>query len=147
MSTEIGGERSWSGTWAALPLVPLALAFAAGIAASAWVPGWAAWSAWAAASAIVVVAITAPSLGGRVLVGGTISAVCILVAVGALGTLRAAPAPLAPDHIARLALPVQAEVVGRLAVSPTAAPGRVRLLVDVELVDGERRSGRLQLTA
>jgi competence protein ComEC len=77
----------------------------------------------------------------------TLGAGALLVAVVALGALRAAPPALPPDHIARLALPLRADVVGRLTSTPLPAPGRVRLLVDVEAIGEERRTGRLQLTA
>src|SRR5438132_684227 len=77
----------------------------------------------------------------------TWAAVPLVPLAVALGALRAMPAPLAPDHVARLSLPLRADVTGKLAVSPTPAPGRLRILLDVEEIDGERRSGRLQLTA
>src|SRR5687767_12838091 len=82
-------------------------------------------------------------LANRVAAG----AVGVLMAVAALGALRAAPEPLPANHIARLTLPAQARVVGRLAAAPQPLPGRSRLLLDVEEVDGERRRGRLSLTA
>jgi competence protein ComEC len=126
-------------TWAALPLVPLAGALATGIVVTSWLPTRMAWALWAVGVAVAVVAL----LTGRL----TLGAASLLAAVVALGALRAALPPLPPDHIARLALPLQAEIVGRLAASPTPAPGRMRLLIDVEAVDGERRGGRLQLTA
>src|SRR5687767_14153978 len=76
-----------------------------------------------------------------------LAAVAMLAAVVALGVLHAMPAPLPPDHVARLSLPTRADVVGRLVVTPVPAVVRTRLLLDVERVDDERRSGRLQLTA
>jgi competence protein ComEC len=126
-------------TWAALPLVPLAVAFAAGIAITPWLPAPVAWGGWVIGGAVAVAATLARRL--------VVAALALLGAVVALGMLRATPAPLAADHVARLPLPLQGVVVGRLVVTPAAAAGRLRLLVDVEDVDGVPRSGRLQLTA
>src|SRR5206468_13034478 len=79
--------------------------------------------------------------------GLMLGALAMLAAVIALGVLRATPPPLPDDHIARLSLPTRADVIGRLGASPVPAAGRMRLILDVESVDDERRSGRLQLTA
>jgi competence protein ComEC len=127
------------GTWAALPLVPLALALATGIVITPWLSSLAAWALWLLGGTVGVVALVT----GRLAIG----AAALLGAVIALGALRAAPPPLPPDHLAHLALPLQAEVVGRLAARPAPTAGGLRLLVDVEEVDGEARRGRLQLSA
>jgi competence protein ComEC len=124
---------------AALPLVPLAIALCAGIAAMPLLSGVVAWGLWLAAFVVALLATLTRRL--------TIAGIAVLAAVVALGALRATPAPLASDHIARLALPMQADVTGRIAVTPSPAPARVRLLLDVEEVDGARHSGRLQLMA
>jgi competence protein ComEC len=126
-------------SWAALPLVPLAVAFSAGIATTSWLPPRMVWPLCGLAIGASLVALLARRLAA--------ATATLLLAVFALGTLRAAPPPLAPDHIAHLPLPLQAAVVGRLAASPVPAPGRVRLLMDVEQVDDERRSGRLHISA
>src|SRR5512132_499942 len=94
-----------------LPVVPLALAFASGIALAAVTPIAVAWTLWSA---------------GAVAVGGLLALerarwawVPLLVGVLALGAARAAELPLAPDHVARLALPRVARVAGRLVAEPT----------------------------
>jgi competence protein ComEC len=134
-----GVRRHFVPTWASLPLVPLAVALGAGIAVTPWVSSRFAWAVWLAGVTVGLAALLArrPVLG----------AAAMLAAVAALGILRATPAPLPGDHIARLPLPTRADVEGRLVASPVPATGRVRLLIDVERVDDERRSGRLQLTA
>jgi len=119
--------------------VPVAVALAVGVALTPRLATWLAWALWLAGVAVALAA-----LATRRLALGTAA---LLVAVVALGALHAAPPPLPPHHVARLALPLQAEVVGRLVATPAPAPGRLRLLLDVERVDGEPRSGRLQLTA
>lgn len=122
-----------------MPLVPLAIALAVGIAIAPLLAGATAWVSWLGASAIAFAGIVTRRLApaGMAVVGAVI----------ALGALRATPAPHAPDHIARLPLPIQAGVTGRITATPLPAPGRVRLVVDVEQIDDERRSGRLQLIA
>lgn len=134
MSTNLAAR-----TWASLPLVPLAVTLGVGIAVTPWVSSRVAWGVWLSGIAVGLVALLARRL--------MLAAVAMLAAVVALGVLRATPAPLPPDHIARLSLPTRADVFGRLVVSPVPAGGRTRLVLDVERVDDERRSGRLQLTA
>jgi competence protein ComEC len=126
--------------WLRAPLVPVGLAFAAGIGAAPWLPSVVAWPmllaalAWGASLAV----LGRPALATTLLVLG----------IGAAGALRAAPLPTPPDHVARLVLPVTARVEGRLAGEPLRlAPNRVRLLVDAERVGGEPRTGRIRLTA
>ncbi len=119
---------------AAAPLLPLATAFAAGIlaGASAWAP--ATWVSCAAAGALLGAA-------GLALVAGWARAATalLLVAVAALGALRAAGSPLAADHVARLALPARVALEGRLAAEPVRwAPGRARVLLEVS---GHERHG------
>jgi competence protein ComEC len=122
-----------------LPLAPLAIALAVGIVIAPWLPTPIAWGVWATGCGLAGTAALARRVG--------LAAALLLGAVAALGVLRAASPPLAPDHIAHLALPLQADVVGTLTATPTPAPGRLRLLIDVEGVGEMRRSGRLQLTA
>jgi competence protein ComEC len=121
-----------------IPMLPVALAFAAGIAlhATASVTLW--WTAWAASVAGAAAALTL----GRITTAGA----AIIAAVMVLGALRATPAPLAADHISRLSLPRTAAVDGRLVAEPTRfGHERHRLMIDVEHVDGAPASGRLQL--
>src|SRR5262245_53897353 len=122
-----------------VPLVPLALAFGAGIAGGMVLPVSAAWTLWS--SALVGV------LGLVALDRARWAWVPLLVGVTALGAARAAELPLPPDHVGRLALPRQAHVIGRVVREPLRyAPDRTRLLLDVEHVDGQRLSGHLQVT-
>jgi len=126
-------------SWARVPLAPLAVAFALGVAAVAWVPVRGAWVAFAAAlvwgASLLVLGRLGPATG------------CLLAALAAVGAIRASPLPLAADHVGRLDLPAVAQVSGRLAAEPVAfAVERTRLLLDVERVDDEPRTGRLQVT-
>jgi competence protein ComEC len=120
----------------AMPLAPLAAAFATGIALAPWLtarPTWALGIAALALTALILVAgrpahATAP----------------LLAAVVALGAVRAMPPPMPADDIRRLALPAPARVEGRLAAPPLRwAPERSRLMVDVDRVDDIPRSGRI----
>jgi competence protein ComEC len=126
-------------TWATMPLVPLALALATGISITPWLPAHAAWTLWVGAVAAGIAALAA----SRLALGG----VALLAATAALGMLRAMPATLPPDHVGRLALPLRADIAGRIAAPPVTAPGRLRVLLDVERIDDAPRSGRLLLTA
>jgi competence protein ComEC len=121
------------------PLVPLALAFGAGIALAPVITpaiGWA-----AAGSALVAGA-------GLLWLGRPgLATAGLLLGVAAAGTLRAAEPPLPPDHVARLTLPARAVVEGRLAAEPTPlAPDRMRLLLEVERVQDEPRQGPVLVT-
>src|SRR5512145_907370 len=104
-------------TWSRIPLVPLALAFAGGIAAEPWVPHRLAWPGLLAGlvwSASLIV------LGHR-------AAACafLVIAVASAGALRATVLPPAPDDVSRRSLPARLEVEGRLVDEPVAvAPGR-----------------------
>jgi competence protein ComEC len=120
-----------------MPLVPVALALGAGITLTPLVSVRVAWLAWLTGVVVGVAGIVRPR--------PTLAAAAVLGAVVALGILRATPHELAHDHIARLDLPREARVTGRL-VDTAAAVGRARWLLDVASVDGESRSGRLQLT-
>jgi len=126
-------------TLAKAPLVPPALAFGAGIALAPLVPGALAWAAWLAA----LVATAALLAGGR----PAWAAAPFLVGVVAVGALRGAEPPLAPDHVGRLALPRAARVEGRVVAEPVRwAADRARLLLEVERADGRAVSGRVQVT-
>jgi competence protein ComEC len=77
-----------------------------------------------------------------------VATVAALLAVGAVGALRGTEPPVAADHVSRLALPRSARVEARLVDEPTRwTAERARLMVEVERVDGEARTGAVQLTA
>jgi competence protein ComEC len=127
-------------SWPRVPLAPVAVAFAAGIAVQPWLPFTVAWTlllaalAWGASLAT----LGRPAMAASLLILG----------VGAAGALRATPLPLPPGHVANLSLPLTTRVEGRLTGEPLRlAPDRVRLLVDTERAGGEPRTGRLRLTA
>jgi competence protein ComEC len=125
---------------ARVPLVPLAAAFAGGVAAAPAATPLAVWGLWALAWVT----------GVALLVGArpTAATVATLLAVAALGALGAMPLPAPGDDVSRLSVPRTARVEGRLADEPTRwTPERARLLLDVDRIDGEPRSGRVQLTA
>src|SRR5438552_9614315 len=121
-----------------MPLAPLAVAFAAGIALAPWIAPRVAWALVAAGLAATVLVLV---------LGQAAHALApLLAAIAMLGALRATPAPLAADHVGRLPLPATARVEARLAADPIAwAPDRARLALDVESVDGVPRSGRISL--
>lgn len=121
-----------------MPLVPLAVAFASGIAIAGGeaAAAWVVWLVALAATAVLVIA-GRPGLGAPLLLAGA----------AALGAIRASPAPLPLDHVARLALPRQVQLDARLLFEPARlAPDRWRLVVETEAVDKAPRSGRVQLT-
>ena len=122
-----------------MPLAPVAIAFAAGVGLAPWARPDVAWTTWLAALA---------STGALLLRGRTSGATALLlVGVAAVGALHGIEAPLPPGHVARLDLPRTAHVDGRLVAEPVWwAPDRVRLLIEVERVDGLERSGRIQAT-
>jgi competence protein ComEC len=121
-----------------MPLAPPAAAFAAGIALGPWIAPRAAWAllaaGLAAAALVLVLGHAAHTLGP------------LLAAIAMLGALRGQPAPLAPDHVGRLPLPITARVEARVASEPiTWAPDRGRVTLDIERVDGVPRTGRISL--
>ena len=121
------------------PLAPLASAFGVGIAVASLAGPEVLWAAWLAAVAIGV--------GLLVLGRSRGAAAALLVGVAAVGALRGSEAPLPPDHVARLDLPMVVRIEGRLAVEPTRwAPDRTRLLIDAAQADGAPASGRIQVT-
>lgn len=125
--------------WTRVPLAPLAVAFAGGIALARWLEPSTVW--------VSLLAALAWGASLLVLDHQAAAAVCLLLGVAATGAIRAATPPLAPDHIARLPLPRTASIEGRLATEPViVAPDRTRLLVEVARVDDVPRSGRLQMT-
>jgi hypothetical protein len=108
------------------PLVPLALAWAAGIAIG---PALAPPSAWLIASTGVLLLAAAGALTFRreVVTGGL-----LLAAAALLGALRAHELPPGPDDIAALASDGTLAVEARIAEEPRRwAPDRLRLLLDV----------------
>ena len=123
-----------------MPLVPLAAAFAGGVALTPVVAGPTVWIACVGAGLVGAVLALLARPGA--------ATVAVLVAVAALGALRALVLPLPADHVGRLEFPRVARIEGRLAGEPTRwTAERARLLLEVERVDGEARSGRVQLTA
>src|SRR5262245_53447512 len=122
--------------WLRAPLVPVALAFAAGIAVAGSIPIRWLWPASLAALALGALALA--------LRRATIAPALVLLGVAAIGALRATPLPLAADHVAHLALPRSVTMTVRLDREPTVfAAERRRLDVAAESVDGTGRSGRL----
>ena len=125
--------------WRRVPLIPVAVAFGAGIAIAGRIP-----PAWPWAVSLAALALTALALALR---RSHAAAGLLLVGIVTAGALRAAPLPLPGDHVAHLALPASVTVTGRIDAEPAAfAPDRRRLDVAVESVDGARRSGRLPVT-
>ena len=130
----------------AAPLLPLAAAFASGIAGRAWL-GLAPRPLLAAAAALLLAGWAALARGREGL-----AMAALLAATVALGALGAGGPALPPEHLARRALPPAVMLEGRLVEEPVRwAEDRVRLLLDVEAVyDGAERqpaAGRVQLTA
>jgi competence protein ComEC len=124
----------------AWPVVPLAVAFAGGIAAAPAASFTGAWTVWAVATGV------GGALLGRARPVAATGAV--LLAVGGVGTLRGLAPTTPADHVSRLALPREARVEARLVDEPVRwTAERARLLVEAERVDGASRSGTLQLTA
>jgi len=126
-------------SWPRVPLAPLAVAFAVGVAASGWVR---------VSVAAVVVAVTLV-WGASLLVLGRLAPAtgCLLAGLAAVGAIRASPWPLASDHIGRFDVPAVVQVTGRLAAEPVVfAAERTRVLLDVERVGDEPRTGRLPVT-
>jgi competence protein ComEC len=122
----------------AMPLAPVAIAFAAGIALAPWASARVAWALGAAAVALASLALVV----GR----ASHATAPLIAAVAALGVLHAQPVPLPADHVGRLPLPVSARVEGRLAAAPLRwAADRTRLLLDVDRVDDAARSGLISL--
>src|SRR2546422_1039929 len=118
---------------------PPATAFGVGIAVASLAGPEVLWAAWLAAVAIGVGLLALGRSRG--------AAAALLVGVAAVGALRGREAPLPPDHVARLDLPMVVRIEGRLAVEPTrSAPARPRLLLDAEQADGAPASGRIQGT-
>jgi competence protein ComEC len=120
------------------PLVPLALAFALGVASSRVAPllvWWAIWLVGVGATAVLVV--TRPAWGTPVL----------LACVVATGALRAIPLPAAEDDVARLALPRDALIEGTIIRTPLRlGPARHRAVLAIERLDGRPASGTVQAT-
>jgi competence protein ComEC len=122
----------------AMPLAPLAAAFATGIALEPWLSARPTWA----------LGIAAIGLTTLILVAGRPAHATgpLLAAVVALGGVRAMSPPIPVDDVRRLSLPATARLEGRLAAPPVRwAPERSRLTVDVERVDDRPRSGRIAL--
>ena len=137
-------------TRAACPLLPLAAAFAAGLAAIA-MPG----RPWSAPSSPVLL-----GAGGVLLVGGglalakgheRVTTAAVIGIALALGAVRALSHPLPGDHVARHELGTPVRLEGQLVEEPRRwAPDRGRLLLEADSVlrSGERRpaSGLVQVS-
>src|SRR5919197_1066243 len=96
--------------WRAMPLAPVAIAFASGVGVASWARADVAWTTWLAALA---------SASALLLAGRTSAAAALFLAgVAAVGALRGAAAPLPPEHVGRLDLPQTARVDGRLVAEP-----------------------------
>jgi competence protein ComEC len=125
--------------WLPVPLAPLALAFATGVALAPLAPERAIWWAWG----LSLIAAAVLSASGRC----GLAALPFLLATGVLGALRATPPPMPLHHVARLCLPTTGRIEGRLVAEPTRwAPDRTRLLVEIERVGGLPGTGRIQAT-
>ena len=129
---------------AAAPLGPPAAALAAGIAGAAWLtlPSP---LLLAAAATLLLAALVIATRWPRIAVS------LLLLAVAALGALRAAGAPLPADHLSRLGLTGTGTIEGRLDQEPVRwASDRTRLLLEASAAHlGPERvpaSGRVQLT-
>ena len=126
--------------WRAMPLVPLAAAFAGGVALTPVVAAPTVWVAWAGAGLLGTAAGAARS--PRRPPPWPRSSRWPRWAPGGRG-VAAARRPRRPPRAPRVA-----RLEGRLAGEPTRwTAERARLLLEVERVDGETRSGRVQLTA
>jgi competence protein ComEC len=137
-------------TRAACPLVPLAAAFAAGLAAIA-MPG----RAWSAPSSPVLLGAGSVLLvgGGLALAKGheRVATAAVIGIALALGAVRALCHPLPGDHVARHELGGSVRLEGHLVEEPRRwAHDRGRLLLEAESVlrSGERQpaSGLVQVS-
>ena len=125
--------------WHRAPLMPLAIAFGAGIAAAGRIPLD---RLWLISLAVLALATLALAFGRS-----TIATGLLLADVAALGGLRAAALPLPPDHVAHLALPRSVTLTGRVQAEPIVfALDRRRLDIAADSVDEIPRSGRLLVT-
>ena len=129
----------------AAPLLPIASAFAMGIAVGPSIDSSVP-HLLALATGLLLLSGAALALGlARVAAAG------LVLAVAALGALRAAGPSLPADHIARQAVPTPVALEGRLLEEPvrwSIDRTRILLAVDGYHDGGERRSasGRIQLT-
>jgi len=124
---------------AAAPLGPPAAALAAGIAGAAWLtlPSP---LLLAAAATLLLAALVIAARWPRIAVS------LLLLAVAALGALRAAGAPLPADHLARLGLTGTVTIEGRLDQEPVRwASDRTRLLLEADAGVADRDLQRLGL--
>ncbi len=128
-----------------MPLVPMAAAFALGLAVAIWVrPIPPALWLLGGLSALATAALLFAGWEGA-------AAAALFVTVAAVGLVRAAP-PIPPaDHVSRLPLVAPVRVEARLGAEPIHwAPDRTRLLLEAEGIreGSDRRSvqGALQVT-
>ena len=109
---------------------------------------WVAGTGWMPAGGTLLAACLAWTLVARE--RRVLAATCaVTVAAGIAGALlvaRAIAMPADPDHVARLALPVRARVVGRVAARPVVDPQRTSVLLDVTQVGPRVQTwGRVRL--
>jgi len=128
-----------------MPLVPVAAAFTAGLAAAAWVHPHPL-VLWPLGFGLLLGAVW--SLARR---RETLAILLLLLFFALLGVIRASSVPLPADHVARLPLPAQATLEGRLVEEPTRfAPDGGQLLIETDAVQNglERQParGRVQVT-
>ncbi|MFQ5830092.1 MAG: DNA internalization-related competence protein ComEC/Rec2 [Candidatus Methylomirabilia bacterium] len=128
-----------------MPLVPVALAFAAGVAGAAWIRP-PALIIWGLAPAVILV--SAWALWRR---HQGLARLTVLLFVALLGLIHARSPSLPPAHLAHLPLPSSVPLEGRLAEEPRRyASDRTRLLIDAQGIQNgtEMRPtrGRVQAT-
>jgi competence protein ComEC len=131
-------------TLTAAPLLPPTAALAAGIAAASWCAAPPAFLLAAGTLTLLAAALAARRMP-------RVALTLVLSGIALLGALRAAPAPLADDDIARRPPATVITVEARLAQEPVRwTPDRTRLVLDVLAVHaGPERlptSGRVQVT-
>jgi competence protein ComEC len=125
--------------WLRMPMLPLALALGAGIAAAGSLPLIALWCLVLAAMAVAGLALALDRT--------TVAAAALLLGIAAIGALHAAPPALPADHVARLSLPRPATLTGRLEGDPLVfAPNRRRLDITLDTIDAAPGSGRVFVT-
>lgn len=134
---------------AALPLLPLAAAFAVGLATTS-MPG----RTWNAPPVMGLLALAVLALvgGGLALAAGRlrVAAGAVMALSLAIGALRGLSPPVAPDHIAREPLGGPVRIEGRVGGEPVRrGPDRARLVLEADAIvaSGERRAttGLVQL--
>jgi competence protein ComEC len=127
---------------AAMPVVPLAVAFAVGIVISPRAPASASWVIGSSAIAL--------SVGFLLARREHLASVTMLISVAAVATVRSAVPALPPHHLATVSLPSTVRLEGRLAAEPRArGPDFTQIVLEADAVitDDTRRivTGRIQI--